>query len=289
MAERPPGAARTTNDLDNSSDVFAYLGPQGTFSHAAARRAAGEAARTLETATILGVFDAVGRGEARYGVVPVENSSEGGVAESLTGLLSTDAQVLQEITLAVSLCLLSAQTQLKEVERVYSHPQPLGQCRAWLERHLPRATLVPCASTAHAAEEARGAPRAAAIASRLAGELRGLGVIQEAIEDRPGNATRFFVLGPHDAARSGQDRTSLVFTTEHQRGALLRCLTVFDAEGINLTRIESRPFGERWEYAFFVDLEGHREDAHVARALNQLKQHTRQLKLLGSYPRSEDP
>jgi chorismate mutase/prephenate dehydratase len=262
------------------------MGPPGTFSHIAARAAFGVGPQYLETVTIGNVIDAVAQGSATYGVAPIENSTEGGVSATLDGLLEVDLMIRREFVIAVSQCLLGRQTLLEQVRRVYSHPQPLAQCRAWLVRNLPHAELVSTSSTATAAREAALDESAAAIGSRLAAEIYGLQVIRENVQDRPENATRFVVLAKSDAPPTGQDKTSLVFSTAHERGALRRALEVFDVEGLNLTRIESRPaLGRRWEYVFFTDVEGHRTEPAVQRALEKLREGCSTVRILGSYPR----
>ncbi len=265
----------------------AYLGPPGTFTHMAAQRAFGLAARYVEAATIRGVFDAVERGSASYGMVPIENSTEGGVSSTLDCLVDGNQCIRSELTLDIAHCLLGRHAELGRIERVYSHPQALAQCRAWLASNLPQTQLVVSPSTSAAAREAARDDGAAAIASRLCAELEGLLVIRERIQDRAENATRFVVLGKRDAPKTGRDKTTLVFSTPHQRGALMHALAVFDSEGLSLTRIESRPAqGKLWEYVFFTDVEGHREDPAVARALERLAASSAMVKVLGSYPRS---
>ena len=266
--------------------TVAYLGPPGTFTHLAARSTFGMATRYVEASTIPAVFDAVARGNTTYGVVPIENSTEGGVTFTLDCLLDTEVVIRSEIVLDVAQCLVGRVDDLGRIERVYSHPQALAQCREWLAKHLPRAQLVVSPSTSAAAREAATDPAAAAVASRLAAELNDLVVIRDNIQDRVQNATRFVVLGLHDAPPTGQDRTSIVFSTQDERGALKRVLEIFDAEGINLSRIESRPRpGELWQYVFFTDLEGHRFDQSVIRALARLEAKCNMVKVLGSYPR----
>jgi chorismate mutase/prephenate dehydratase len=265
--------------------TVAYLGPVGTFSHMAARKAFGLSARYVDAATIPGVFDAVAREEAQYGIVPIENSTEGGVSFTLDSLLESNVMIRNELVLDVALCLLGSHAELGRIERVYSHPQPLAQCRKWLINNLPHAQLVMSLSTTAAAREASGDPAAAAIASRLAAELNDLTLIRENIQDQPQNATRFIIIGATDAPPTGRDKTSLLFSTPDERGALRRALDIFDEEGINLTRIQSRPSGQKiWEYVFFTDVEGHRTDAVVARALSRLNEQCRTVKVLGSYP-----
>lgn len=265
--------------------AVAYMGPQGTFSHMAARTFFGLSARYVEAATIPGVFDSVSRGAAEYGVVPIENSTEGGVTFTLDSLLESDLSIRNELVLDVALCLVGTSTDLGRVERIYSHPQPLAQCRKWLANNLPQAQLVVSLSTTAAAREAAADPAAVAVASRLGAELNGLTVIRENIQDQHQNATRFVVIAKTDAPPTGRDKTSLIFSTPDERGALRRVLSIFDEEGINLTRIESRPSGQKlWEYVFFTEIEGHRSEPGVARALTRLGSDCHMLKVLGSYP-----
>lgn len=264
-----------------------YFGPPGTFTHMAARSAFGMAARYTEASTIAAVFDAVGSGTTTYGVVPIENSTEGGVTNTHDSFLETSVQIRAEVLLNVSQCLAGRQDEIGRIERVYSHPQGLAQCREWLGKHLPRAQLIQSLSTSSAAREVAADDAAAAICSRLAAELTGLRVIRENIQDHQGNATRFVVLAKQDAPPTGNDRTSLAFSTRHERGALRRVLEIFDEEKINLSRIESRPRPrQRWQYVFFTDLEGHRLDANVTRALTRLEAKCDMVKVLGSYPRA---
>jgi chorismate mutase/prephenate dehydratase len=242
----------------------------------------------VEAATIPAVFDAVSQGATMYGVVPFENSTEGGVTFTLDSFLETDVMIRRQVVLDVSQCLVGRHDDLGRIERVYSHPQAIAQCREWLFKHLPRAQLVVSLSTSSAAREAASDDAAAAIASHLAAELAGLTILREAIQDRKENATRFVVLSKTDAPPTGHDRTSLLFSTRDERGALRRALEIFDAEGINLSRIESRPRpGERWQYVFFTDLEGHRLDANVINALARLETKCDMVRVLGSYPRIE--
>jgi chorismate mutase/prephenate dehydratase len=264
----------------------AYFGPSGTFTHMAARAVFGLAVRYIESATIPGVFDAVARGSASYGIVPIENSTEGGVTFTLDSLLENDVLIRSEIVLDVAQCLLGQHDELGRIERVYSHPQALAQCRGWLAKNLPHALLVVSPSTATAAREAAADQSAAAVGSRLAAELAGLRVIRESIQDRAENATRFVILAASDAPPTGRDKTSVAFSTADERGALKRVLEIFDEEAINLSRIESRPApGKAWQYVFFTDLEGHRSEPRVARALERLEGKCAMVKVLGSYQR----
>jgi chorismate mutase/prephenate dehydratase len=266
---------------------IAYMGPEGTFSQAAAHRLFGLAARYHEATTIDGVIDAVRAGACAAGVVPIENSTEGSVTVTADALLDGDLVICQEIVLEVEQCLLSRATSLAHIERVYSHPQALAQCRAWLAKSLPNAQIVQTSSTSGAAIEAHGDDRAAAIGSRLAGEIHGLSVVRERIQDRPENATRFVVIGKQDAKRTGRDKTSIAFSVKDGRGALRQVLTILEDAGVNLTRIESRPSRQKaWDYVFVADLEGHRDDPNVAQALRGVRAHCPMMKLLGSYPRA---
>ncbi|HEV3191272.1 MAG TPA: prephenate dehydratase [Polyangiaceae bacterium] len=267
----------------------AYLGPEGTFSHAAARAFFGLAATYCEATTFDGVFDAVARRQAQDGVVPLENSTEGSVSHAVDALVASDLLIRAEFELEVSQCLLTRATSLTSIERVYSHPQPLGQCRVWLARNLGAAQLVQSPSTAAAVREAMTDTASAAIAGRLASELYGLPVLRERIQDHPDNFTRFVVVSFRDAPRTGNDKTTIAFSLKdgHGRGALLRVLTVFDEEEINLTRIESRPSREKpWDYVFLAELEGHRDDPNIARTMVRLGEKCPMLKHLGSYPRA---
>lgn len=264
----------------------AYFGPPGTFTHMAARRAFGLAARYVECSTIAGVFDAVARGLAGYGVAPIENSTEGGVTFTMDCLVQSDLKIRRELILDVDQCLVGQSSDLGGIQRVYSHPQALAQCKAWLGTNLPSAQLVVAPSTSAAARQASEDASSAAIASKLAAELHGLVVVRERIQDRPENATRFLVLSSQDAPPTGKDRTTVVFSAPHERGALKRVLEIFDGADINLSRIESRPSHSKlWEYVFVTDLEGHHADPQVARALEQLKDCCGYLKVCGSYPR----
>ncbi len=265
--------------------TVAYFGPAGTFTHMAAQQAFGLAANYVQATNIPGVFDAVSRGNAAYGVAPIENSTEGSVNLTLDSLLESELLIRSELVLDVSQCLLGQHDDLGRIVRVFSHPQALAQCRTWLADNLPHAQLVVSPSTAAAAREACADRASAAVGSRLAGELNGLLVLREGIQDRSENVTRFVVLAKTDAPRTGRDKTSFVFATRHERGALRRALEILERESLSLTRIESRPRrGKLWQYVFFADIEGHRTDPEVARALEHLDEHSGVVKILGSYP-----
>lgn len=266
----------------------AYLGPEGTFSQMAARRLFGLAARYREASTIDGVFHAVREKDAVYGVVPLENSTEGSVARTVDALLEGGLLIRQELVLEISQCLLSRVTSLPSIERVYSHAQALAQCRVWLAKNMPRAQLVETPSTATAVREAMSDEAGAAISGSLASEIYGVPILRERIQDQPENATRFVVLATEDAPRTGNDKTSVAFSVHDGRGALRKVLSVFEDAGVNLTRIESRPSKKaQWDYVFMSDLEGHRSDAHVAAAIRQIEASCPFVRVLGSYPRAE--
>jgi chorismate mutase/prephenate dehydratase len=266
----------------------AYLGPEATFTHLAARRQFGADAETLPMGTIVAVFAAVEKGDCDYGVVPVENSTEGVVSHTLDNFVDSDLEISAEIVLPISHCLLARAEVIQDrVLRVYSHPQALAQCRQWIEARLPSASQVETASTAEAARLALGDESGAAIASELAAQRYGLTILSRAIEDRSVNVTRFLVIGRHQAVPSGSDRTSLLLALRDEPGILHRVLAPFAAAGINMSRIESRPSRKRpWEYVFFVDIDGHQRDPAIARALAEVGGIARAVKVLGSYPKA---
>lgn len=268
----------------------AYLGPEGTFSQMAARHLFGLQARYRECATIEAVFEAVQSKDATYGVVPIENSTEGAVSMTSDALLEGQLFIRQECVLPVSHCLLSRSAALSAITTVYSHPQALAQCRLWIAKHLPRAQVVQTTSTAAAAREAHADDHAGAIGAELASELHDVPILRRRIQDRPENATRFVVLAHEDAPPSGRDRTTLAFGVAHHEGALRRVLTDFENAGVNLTRIESRPSRTRpWQYVFLVDVEGHHAEPALKKALAAAKKSAAFLKVMGSYPRTDAP
>ncbi len=267
---------------------IAYLGPEGTFSHAAARAAFGDQAEYVPVATIGDVITAVERHEADHGVVPVENSTDGIVTQTLDSLLDTRLVLCGETVLRISNCLLSQSGRLEDVKRVASHPQPLAQCRHWLDRHLPGIERYETPSTAAAAALATHEPGTAAIASALAGDLSGLATIVANIEDRRDNTTRFLVLGGDAPAPSGNDLTCLAYTVRKgESGALHRLLAPFAAHAVNLTSIQARPLkGTPWEYVFFIDLEGHHSEQRVQDACADAAKLATSWRVLGSFPRA---
>ena len=264
----------------------AFFGLLGTWTHMAARRVFGEKASYLEQDTISDTFAAVRDGNADVGVAPIENSTEGGVNQTLDELIEHDFSIQREVVLDIGQCLLGKASELSQITRVASHPQALAQCRRWLAEHLPHARQLVSLSTTSAARDAASDASLAAISTPLAAEIYDLAVLVDGIQDRASNQTRFVVVSRQQSPPSGNDKTSLVFSTKHERGALLAVLSVFDREGLNLTRIESRPAPDKpWEYVFLVDLEGHRSDPPVARALEALRSGCSMVKVLGSYPR----
>lgn len=270
--------------------TIAYLGPAGTYSESAARKHFGGAPTLQPCAGIDDVFRAIESANAHYGVVPIENSTEGAIGRSLDLLLSSPLQVCGEINLPIHHNLLGQGAALDAVKRVYSHAQSLAQCHEWLNRNLPQVPRVPVASNAEAARLAAAEAGAAAIAGDAAAELYALNIIAANIEDDPNNTTRFVIIADHDAGPSGADRTSLVCSAQNRPGAVYQLLEPFADNGVSMSRLESRPArgfgGSRWEYVFYIDIEGHRSDPTVARALEELRRRAGFVKLLGSYPRA---
>ncbi len=264
---------------------IAYLGPPGTFSHAAVTKHFGAFVEASPCATIDAVFRAAESGQDDYAVVPVENSTEGVVGRTLDLMCQTPLRVCGEIKLRVAQNLLGNVAAIGDVRKVYSHAQSLAQCAQWLATSLPAADRVPVASNAEAARLAATEPGAAAIAGEIAATIYGLRVLAPHIEDEPNNTTRFWVLGAQDVPPSGKDETSLVMSAPNRPGAVYALLEPLAKHGVSMSRLESRPSRtELWEYQFFVDLEGHANDPPVAAALAELREKARSLKLLGSYP-----
>ena len=265
-----------------------YLGPEGTFSHAAAVRKFGSSVDYVPLSDIPAVFEEVVRGQIDYGLVPVENSIGGGIVDTLDAFLVSSAKICAEVKITVHHYLLARETW-DQITTVYSKPEVFSQCRKWLSAMGKELELQPAASSSKAAELAAQTPHVAAIGTRLAGQLHGLHVLFENIEDDPDNQTRFFVIGREPARRSGDDKTAVMFTTAHKPGALAEVLDVFKENGINLTDIEKRPSKKvNWEYYFFIDAEGHGDDAKMTAAIEQARQHCLQLTVLGSYPRATE-
>ena len=266
-----------------------YLGPAGTFSHAAVGRQFGSFVEAVPFPTIDEIFRAVDSGNTDFAVVPVENSTEGAVGRTLDLMCTTDLSVCGEIKLRVQQNLLSNAGGLGAVTRVYSHGQSLAQCVQFLAQHLPGVPRIAVASNAEAARLAAAEPGAAAIAGENAGAIYGLATLAPHIEDEPNNTTRFWVLGRQQPAPSGRDETSLVMSCPNRPGAVYALLEPIARHGVSMSRIESRPARTGlWEYLFFVDLVGHRSDAAVAAAIAELAGKAPFLKLLGSYPAATD-
>lgn len=271
--------------------TIAYLGPEATFCHLAARQQFGAAAAYRSATTIAEVFHEVESERAHLGVVPVENSTEGPVAHTLDLLVVSPLRICAEISLPVRHCLLARVRDLRAIRTVTAHPQALAQCRGWLAEHLPGVPTAPESSNARAAARAAADRGVAAIAAEAAAETYGLNVLARAIQDEAGNLTRFLVIGPQDVAQpSGDDRTSIVFTVRDEVGILSQMLRPFATHGIDLIKIESRPFrGRPWEYVFFLDLKGHREEPRVQKALAGVARKALDLRILGSYPAAAPP
>jgi len=265
----------------------AYLGPQGTFSEMASYRFFGHAIHALPESSIDAVFAEVEAGVADFGVVPVENSTEGAVNNTLDMFLSSPLKICGELDLPVHHNLMSQETSLENIHTVYSHRQSLAQCRGWLHDNLPQAERVAVASNAEAARRASITPHSAAVAGDSAAAIYELNVLHKNIEDKTDNSTRFLIIGKKILAPSGDDRTSLLVAARDQPGALFHILQPLAENGVSMTRIESRPSRQgKWDYVFFIDVDGHAEDENLARGLRQLGRVTTLLKVLGSYPKS---
>ena len=265
----------------------AFLGPAYTFTHLGALRRFGTSANYVDCGSVQEVFEAVEKGAAHVGVVPVENSLGGAVPETLDCFVTTDVSIVGEHYEPIHHCL-AALGSVEGVKRLHSHPQVLAQCRRWLRDNLPGVEIVNHSSTAAAAQAAAADPESAALASAEAAEAYGLNILARNVEDHPNNRTRFLVIGRGTCEPTGRDRTSLLFATAHRAGALHEALTPFQKYGVNMTMIQSRPVrGRLWEYVFFVDVEGHATDRHVAQALEEMRALLPSLKILGTYPAAE--
>lgn len=264
--------------------AVAFLGPEHTFTHLAARKRFGHRAQFSPQSSIGDVFDAIERRQVDFGVAPIQNSTEGVVGLTLDCLLDTSLRICAEIYVQVN-HFLAGTGEMDQIRQVRSHPQVLAQCRGWLRENLPGAEQVATSSSSAAAAEVVDDPELAAICTREAARAHGLEVLAEHIEDLADNRTRFFVIGDLEVPATGEDKTSVVFSTPHRAGALHKALSAFFLYEINLTMIQSRPArGRLWEYVFFVDFEGHQDDPEAAAALKQLREFCPLLKILGSYP-----
>ncbi len=269
---------------------IAYFGPAGTFTESAAKKHFGSAPSFTPFITIDDVFRAVESGNADYGVVPVENSTEGAVGRTLDLLLTSPLMICGEVGLRIQQNLMSKSVAVERLQKLYSHAQSLAQCHEWLNRNLPNIARVPVASNAEAARMAALEPESCAIAGEAAARLYDLNILAANIEDDPNNTTRFLVLAKHDAGPSAQDKTSFVCSAQNKPGAVHDLLTPLKAHGVSMSKFESRPArgfgGSQWAYVFFIDIDGHRQDPLVARALEDLRGQVGFLKELGSYPKA---
>jgi chorismate mutase / prephenate dehydratase len=266
---------------------IAYLGPEATFTHQAAIQKFGSSLRYVSQKTIADVFAEVSRNRADYGVVPVENTTEGVVTHTLDMFVDSDLKIVSQIVLPIQYCL-AGNCRLQDIKRLYVHPQALGQCRQWVQEHLPKVEIFETSSNARSAELAAQGKVNAAITGILAAEKYGLPVLKQDIQDNAANATRFLVLGRQCSPPTGDDRTSLLVSVADKAGALHQAIAAFRRHKINMTKIESRPSKRKaWEYFFFIDCNGHMQDRKVVKAIHLLGEHCNFVKVLGSYPNAE--
>lgn len=263
----------------------ACLGPKGTFSEEAVAKQFGAQAPSVMCASIDDVFRTVESGSVGYGVVPVENSTDGGVGRTMDLLLATPLKMCGEILLPVHQNILSKAVAIEDIKRIYSHSQSLSQCNGWLTQKMPSVQRIPVASNAEAARLAAGDDQAAAIAGRAAAEHYGLSILAASIEDNPNNTTRFAVIAAQEVSASGKDKTSFVMSSQNRPGAMFDLLKPLAMHKVSMTRLESRPSrAGLWEYVFFVDVEGHQNDVAVQTALAEIRETADFVKVLGSYP-----
>lgn len=266
-----------------------YLGPAATFTHMAAVHYFGSSAEFVKESGIQNVFAEVEKGHANYGVVPIENSTEGVISHTLDLFVDSELKICAEIVLRVRHHFLSFSEELSAVQKVYSHPHALAQCRNWILSHLPNVKLEEVESTAAAAERLSSEPLAAAIASEFAASRYGIPILEREIQDYNQNFTRFLVIGNDKPKKTGNDKTSVLFAAKDEVGVLHKILAPLAKAKINLTKIESRPVKKRaWEYVFFMDLDGHLEDKKITKALDSVKKRCSFFKILGSYPKSRE-
>ncbi len=268
--------------------TVAYWGPPATNTHMASIRKFGSSSTFVPVATVPDVFSEIERERADYGVVPIENSTEGVVNHTLDTFLQSDLKICSEIYLPVTHNLLSVEDDLSCVKRVYSNAVATAQCRNWLRANLPNAEFVDVSTTAKAAQVCADEPGSAAIGTSLASEVYNVKLVAEHIEDNPQNKTRFLIVGRNEPAPSGKDKTSVMFSVAHKSGSLFRAMSAFEKYDVNLTMIESRPTKlTPWEYVFFIDCQGHVTSEPVKKALKTLEEHTLFVTVLGSYPEAE--
>ena len=266
----------------------AYLGPEGTFTQLATQKQFGHAIIELSMMTVDDVFREVASENCNYGVVPVENSTEGVISHTLDNFLDSSLRICGEVELRIHHHLMVADgVSTEDIEKIYSHQQTLGQCQRWLDGHFPNVPRISATSNAEAARKVRDEVNAAAIAPEIAAEIYGLNILSKKIEDRSDNTTRFIVVGREEIGASGNDKTSIMVSTHNQPGALYKLLEPFHRHNVSLTSIETRPSRTgMWSYVFFIDFEGHRDDEVVAEVLNEIDGDSLEVKLLGSYPRA---
>ena len=269
--------------------TIAYLGPEATFTHQAAIQKFGASLNYAPQKTIADVFTEVSKHRADYGVVPVENSTEGVVTHTLDMFVDSDLKIVSQIILPVQQCLMISPGGARaKIGKLYVHPQSLAQCRGWIQNHLPRVEIVETSSNARSAELAAKEKNSAAIAGIIAAEKYGLDVLEQDIQDNAANATRFLVLGRQCSPPTGNDRTSLMVSVADKVGALHHAIAAFRRFKINMTKIESRPSKRKaWEYFFFIDCDGHIQDRKVSEAIALLERESSYVKVLGSYPKTE--
>jgi chorismate mutase / prephenate dehydratase len=266
---------------------IAFLGPETTFSHQAAIKQFGRSAVLSPFNSIEIIFSEVEQGNCDYGIVPVENSTEGVINLTLDCFVDSPLLILDEVKLEVSLCLLSKAEDMSKIKVVYSHPQALAQSRSWLNRHLPGIEQIPTSSTASAAQLAGKKKTAAAIAGCLAAEVNQLNILAKKIQDRSDNHTRFLIIGKEKAKKARHNKTTVMFSIKDEAGSLLSVLEMFARHKINLTKIQSRPLRNRtWEYLFYLDFDGHVDDSNVQKVIDDLSRQSLFMKVLGSYPES---
>lgn len=265
--------------------TIAYWGPAGTYTHMAAANKFGTSSTFASCASILDVFSTVEHERADYGVIPVENSIEGVIHNTLDSLQLTSLKVCAEIYLPIIHNLLTRAQDLSEIERLYTFPQPIGQCRQWLNAHLPNVEYIEVMPTTRAVERAAEDPKGAAIASKMAADIYDVPLLVEHIEDDPRNTTRFLVVGENEPPPTGHDKTSILFAVRNEPGALARALRAFEENGVNLSMITSRPSKHTpWDYVQFVDMQGHEREPAIMESLANLKTHALFVQILGSYP-----
>src|ERR1043165_3933969 len=269
------------------SMTIAYLGPEATFTHQAAIKRFGSSLRYSAHKTIADVFAEVSKNRADYGVVPVENSTEGVVTHTLDMFVDSDLKIVAQIVLPIQQCLLS-RGKKSQIKKLFAHPQSLAQCRGWVQNNLPHVEIIETSSNARSAERAAVEKNSGAIAGVLAAEKYNLNILESDIQDNAANATRFLVLGRQCSPPTGNDRTSVMFSIVDRVGALYHALAPFRPYRLNMTKIESRPSKRKaWEYFFFIDCDGHVQDRKAQKALQHLGQHCNFVKVLGSYPNAE--